>query len=76
MVATIRHSRVVHLPDPEPEMPRAPAGPVLMPDLRIEESVFGELRLVAGPAERPVSFGVCASREVAERTCAFFGGNR
>lgn len=76
MNATIEHSRVVLLPDRKPEMPRQPIGPVLMPDLRVEEDVFGRVQLLAGSSDEPVSYGVCASREVAERTRDFFGGNR
>lgn len=73
MTATVVNSRVVISPPP---MPKRPGGPVTMPDMRIEESVFGEVRLVAGPVERPICHGICATRAVAERTLEFFGGSR
>ncbi len=70
MIATIQHGRVVHVPDPKSAMPKVPAGPVMMPGLRVAEDGCGVIRLVDGAA----SWGVCASREVAERTRNFFGG--
>lgn len=70
MKATIQHGRVVHLPDREPVIPKVQAGPVTMPSLRVAEDGCGVIRLVDGAA----SWGVCASREVAERTRNFFGG--
>lgn len=71
MTATVMNSRVVLVPAAPKPMPPIPAGPVSMPDLRVEEDVFGRVQLVDGRG----SWGVCASREVAERTRAFFGGS-
>lgn len=71
MNATVINSRGVISPTAPVPMPPTPAGPVSMPDLRVEEDVFGRVQLVDGRGR----WGVCASREVAERTRAFFGGS-
>lgn len=74
MKGAILHSRAMLVRDEAAKPMRS--GPVSLPELRVAVGPVGELRLVTGPEGSEVSFGVCASREVANRTLDFFGGIR